>query len=35
LKPRKCSTKHHVADAPVAPIGEIARLRKMKSANLD
>jgi hypothetical protein len=32
LPKKKCSTKQHVADAPVAPIGEIARLRKMKSA---
>lgn len=32
VEKKKCSTKHHVADAP---IGEITRLRKMKSAMVD
>ena len=32
LPKQKCSIKHHVADAPVAPFDEIARLRRMKSA---
>jgi hypothetical protein len=31
LNRRKCSIKSHVADAPVAPMHEIPRLRSMKS----
>lgn len=33
MNKEKCSTKQHVADAPVAPIHEIARIRSTKSNN--